>query len=74
MLLQRLKGNAITEREILHEKRKGLGGEIWLRDTAKYGKNRRLGFRRPLNNHLNLNQRVKSGMSNKKVQSVTKVK
>lgn len=40
LLLQRLKENAITDGEILHEERKGLGGKIWLRDTAKCGKNK----------------------------------
>ena len=75
LLLQRLKENVITEGEILHEERKGLGGNIWLRDTAKCRKNKHgAGIQVVMEQPFNLNQRVQSGMSNKNVRSVTKVK
>ena len=76
LLLQRLKENAITEGEILHEERKGRGGKIWLRDTEKYGKTNKYGagIQEVMEQPFNLSQRVQSGMSNKKVKSVTKVK
>lgn len=66
------KGMQSQKGEILHDKRKGLDGEIWLRDM-KNGEENGAGIQQAIEQLFQPELRVQSGKSNKKVQSVTKV-